>query len=50
MHRFVVFATLAVYLYVAFSDPGYITSYVLRGDEYEDDIENMKNSHGNHGQ
>jgi hypothetical protein len=32
-----------IYLVVAFMDPGYVTSYVLRGvDEYEDDIEEMR--------
>lgn len=34
--------TIIMYLYVSFTDPGYVTSYVMRGDEYEDDIENMK--------
>ena len=29
------------YLVSALSDPGYVTTYVL--NEYEDDIENMKN-------
>lgn len=45
--RIEVFLTFAMYLYVAFKDPGYVTSYVLRGDEYEDDIEGMKNSSNN---
>ncbi len=34
---------LAIFFYLvsALSDPGYVTTYVL--NEYEDDIENMKN-------
>jgi hypothetical protein len=35
--------TVWMYLYVSFKNPGYVTSYVLRGDEYEDDLEGMKN-------
>jgi hypothetical protein len=31
-----------LYLIVAFKNPGYVTSYVLKGDEFEDDIESMK--------
>jgi hypothetical protein len=27
---------------VAFKDPGYVNGYVLRGDEFEEDIESMK--------
>ena len=31
--------TIISYLVVSCKDPGYVTSYVLRGDEFEDDIE-----------
>lgn len=34
--------TCLVYLIVAFKDPGYVTSYVLRGDDIEDEIEKMR--------
>jgi len=29
-------------LIVCLKDPGYVTSYVLRGDEFEEDIEAAK--------
>lgn len=34
--------TMILYVVVAFKDPGYVTSYVLKGDEFEDDIEKMR--------
>lgn len=38
-----------MYLYVAFKNPGYVTSYVMRGEEdYSEDIESMRNNMENH--
>lgn len=31
-----------LYLYVSFKNPGYVTTYVSRGDDFEDDIENSR--------
>jgi hypothetical protein len=42
IYRFEVAVTLISYLVVACKDPGYVTSYVLRGDEFEDDLEQAK--------
>ncbi|CDW87169.1 dhhc zinc finger domain containing protein [Stylonychia lemnae] len=41
--------TIIMYLYVSFKNPGYVTSYVLRGDEYEDDLDGMKSKADNLG-
>lgn len=39
IHRMEVTITFISYLIVALKDPGYVTSYALRGDEFEDDLE-----------
>ena len=31
--------TIMLYLIVSYQNPGYVTSYVLKNDEFEDDIE-----------
>ena len=36
--------TCFTYLVVAFKDPGYVTSYVLRGEDYEDEIGELQHS------
>lgn len=42
MFRVVVALTVTLYLVVAIKDPGYVTSYVLREEDEEQDIENSK--------
>ena len=42
MYRCVVAVTMVLYVTVAFMNPGYVTSDVVKGNEYADDIENMK--------
>lgn len=42
--RVLVLSVSIVYLIVSFMDPGYVTSYVLRGDEFEEeDVEVSRN-------
>jgi len=39
---------MLLYITVAFKDPGYVTSYVLRTDDLEEDIEKAKGSQHHH--
>lgn len=41
-YRLNVSLTCIVYLVVAFKNPGYVTSYVLKGDDIEEEIERMR--------
>ena len=37
--------TAGLFLLVAYSNPGYVTNEVVIGEEYIDDVENMKKYH-----
>lgn len=38
--RLLVFTTMSLYLYVSFKNPGYVTTYIAKDNDFEADIEN----------